>query len=218
MAVPDIRAVIQLRRYIGTISTGYHLKSGRVRTEKGLELYSYSFYDLLPSANNIHTADCMSDYAARRNVPDFLRPGAYDAFSSDNTSASGRDLVALGDDWNWGWRSLRNINYFIVNCTDPAVSLEVRQHYIALANFFRAYFYFEKVKRYGDVPWIGKPLDVEDEKLYGPRDPRTLVMDSVLADLNYSIQYLKTEKDTIIINCQLCSQIDTTRGEVKYSL
>ena len=30
---------------------------------KGLELYSYSFYNFLPSANNIHTAESMSDYA-----------------------------------------------------------------------------------------------------------------------------------------------------------
>lgn len=165
-------------------------------TETGLQLYAYSFYDMLPSANNIHTADCMSDYAARRNVPDFIRPGAYDEFSTDNTSASGRDLVALGDDWNWEWRQLRNFNYMIQNCNDPDVSLEIRQHYIGLAKFFRAYFYFEKVKRYGDVPWFGKPLDVEDEdELYGSRDPRTLVMDSVLADLNYAIQYIETEND-----------------------
>jgi hypothetical protein len=51
-----------------------------------------------------------------------------------------------------------------------------------------AYFYFEKVKRYGDVPWIGKALDVEDPDLYKPRDPRTLVMDSVLADLNFACE------------------------------
>ena len=37
-------------------------------TEKGLELYANSFYQILPSANNIHTADNMSDYAARRDA------------------------------------------------------------------------------------------------------------------------------------------------------
>ena len=87
-------------------------------SEKGLELYSNSFYRILPSANNVHTADAMSDYGARRDAPRFLRPGAYSPNVTDNTSASAYDLVALGlspdNDWNWGWRSLRNINYFLV--------------------------------------------------------------------------------------------------------
>ncbi len=170
-------------------------KSAVFSTEKGLELYSYSFYNMLPSANNIHTCDAMSDYGARRNVTDFLRVGAYDENSTCNTSASGYDLVALGADWNWGWGSLRNLNYFIENCTDPNVPLETRQHYIGLAKFFRAYFYFEKVKRFGDVPWISKPLDVEDPELYAGRDPRTLVMDSVLADINYATQHIETTSD-----------------------
>src|SRR5690606_14181881 len=58
-----------------------------------------------------------------------------------------------------------------------------------------AWFYFEKVKRYGDVPWINVPLDVEDPKLWGGRDPRALVMDSVLADINYAIQHISTVND-----------------------
>jgi len=161
----------------------------------GLELYSTSFYNILPSANNIHTCDNLSDYGARRNVPPFIREGVYGPNVVDNTSASAYDLVALGADWNWGWGSLRNLNYFIVNCNSPAVSTEMKQHYIGLAKFFRAFFYFEKVKRYGDVPWINKPLDVNDPQLYGPRDSRALVMDSVLADINYACQYIRTVDD-----------------------
>lgn len=164
-------------------------------TEKGLQLYSYSFYDFLPSANNIHTADAMSDYAARRDAPTFLRAGAYTVTSSDNTSASGWDVVALGGDVNWGWGHLRNFNYFIDNCTDPNVPASVRNHYIGLARFFRAFFYFEKVKRYGDVPWISKALDVNDPDLFKARDPRTLVMDQVLADLNFAIENITTTSD-----------------------
>ncbi|MDV3310560.1 MAG: RagB/SusD family nutrient uptake outer membrane protein, partial [Cyclobacteriaceae bacterium] len=39
-------------------------------SESGLELYATSFYDWMPTANNIHQADAISDYSARRNVPD----------------------------------------------------------------------------------------------------------------------------------------------------
>jgi len=166
-------------------------------SEKGLELYTNSFYSILPSANNIHTADNVSDYGVRRDVPRFLRAGAYAPNVSDNTSASAWDIVALGPtgDLNWGWGGLRNVNYFIVNNIDPAVPEDVRRHYTGLARFFRAFFYFEKVKRYGDVPWIGKPLAVDDPELTKPRDSRTLVMDSVVADIDYAIQNIKTVND-----------------------
>jgi hypothetical protein len=171
-------------------------------SETGLKLYTNSFYEILPSANNIHTADCMSDYGARRAVPRFLIPGAYDANTSDDGSASGRDVVALGADADWEWEELRNVNYYIANANDPAIPSETQRHYLGVAKFFRAFLYFEKVKRFGDVPWFGKPIDVEDEDLlYGPRDPRTLVMDSVLADLNYACENIKTTSDNS------CSQI-----------
>lgn len=164
-------------------------------SEKGLELYSVSFYDFLPSANNIHMCDAMSDYAARRDAPVFLRAGAYDANTTDITNASGYSLVALGADWNWEWEHLRNFNYFIDNNIDPNVPELVRNHYTGLARFFRAYFYFEKVKRYGDVPWIETALDVEDPDLYKGRDSRTMVMDNVLADIDYAIQNIRTTSD-----------------------
>ena len=171
-------------------------KSAVFGSESGLQLYANSFYDWMPSANNIHQADAISDYAARRNVPDFLRAGnVYSPRTNDNTSASGYDLVAIGGDWNWGWGTLRNLNFFLDNNNNPSIPFEVRRHYNGLAKFFRAWFYFEKVKRYGDVPWINKALDVEDAKLYAPRDPRSLVMDSVLADINYAIANIRPIND-----------------------
>ncbi len=164
-------------------------------TAKGLELYSYSFYNFLPSANNIHTADAMSDYAARRDAPTLLRPGAYTVTTTDVANASGWEVVALGADYNWGWGNLRNFNFFIDNCTDPKVPESVRNHYIGLARFFRAFFYFEKVKRYGDVPWISKALDVNDPDLFKARDPRVFVMDKVLEDLNFACANITTTND-----------------------
>lgn len=161
-------------------------------TETGLDLYANSFYNWLPSADNITRADALSDYAARRDIPSFVRPGVYSSRVTDNTSASAYELVALGGDWNWGWGTLRNINYFLVNNTDPGVPADVRAHYDGLARFFRAWFYFEKVKRFGDVPWIDRPLDVSDPQLYGPRDPRALVMDKVIEDLDFAIANLRT--------------------------
>lgn len=148
-------------------------------SENGLELYSTSFYNALPTAREIHSGDAMADYSARTQVPDFLRPGNFTP-----TQSSG-----------WSWSELRNINFFIENNISEEINPETRDHYNALAKFFRAQFYFEKVKRFGDVPWINKTMDVNDPDLFKGRDSRTLVMDSVLRDLDYAIEHIKTTDD-----------------------
>ncbi|MEP6748981.1 MAG: RagB/SusD family nutrient uptake outer membrane protein [Bacteroidota bacterium] len=146
----------------------------------GLQLYANSFYNILPAigsdGNSVYKVDAnLSDFGARGSVPDYIRSGAFNSRQSSG----------------WSWTNLRSLNYFIVNCTDPAVPKAVRENYIGLARFFRAYFYSNMVQRFGDVPWISKPLDVADSALlYSKRDPRTLVMDSVLADLNYAISHI----------------------------
>jgi starch-binding outer membrane protein, SusD/RagB family len=152
-------------------------KSAVFGNESGLELYAASFYSILPQGNT--KLDAMSDYLAIRTVPDFIRKDAYSPILSSG----------------WNWNDLRNINYFIVNNNDPKVPADVRRHYQGVARFFRAYFYFEKVVRFGDVPWINKPLDVADPALYAGRDSRTLVMDSVLADVNYACANLRSAND-----------------------
>ena len=147
-------------------------------SKDGLEMYTNSFYSILPGRTT--KLDAMSDYLAVRTVPTFIHENAFAA-----TLSSG-----------WTWNDLRNLNYFIVNCVDPKISATDRKHYIGIAKFFRAYFYFEKVKRFGDVPWVNKPLDVADTLiLYGGRDSRTLVMDSVLADINYACENILTTTD-----------------------
>ena len=152
-------------------------KSAVFGSQQGLDLYANSFYSILPGRST--SLDAMSDYLAVKSVFTFVQQGAFTA-----TLSSG-----------WTWTDLRNINYFIANCNDAKVPLEVRKNYVAIAKFFRAYFYFEKVKRFGNVPWIAKPLDVSDKILYGGRDPRTLVMDSVLADIDYACANIKSTVD-----------------------
>lgn len=148
-------------------------------TESGLKLYTNSFYqmDFLP--RNSTSQDAMSDYLAVKSVNNFIRPGA---FSSSLSSG-------------WTWTNLRNINYFIENCNDPAIPAAVRNNYLGLARYYRAYFYLDKVKRFGNVPWIGKPLDINDPKLMAGRDTRELVMDSVLADINFACANITATND-----------------------
>jgi starch-binding outer membrane protein, SusD/RagB family len=153
-------------------------KESIFNTESGLELYAYSFYGVLPSAYEIHHGDAMSDYIVRNSIPDILTNG----YSSNQSSG-------------WDWGELRNINYFIENCVSPDLPSEVNEHYIGLARFFRAWFYFDKVKRFGDVPWIDYLPEVDDEILYGERDDRAFVMEKVLEDIDYACAHISMEND-----------------------
>lgn len=155
-------------------------------SEQGLQLYANSFYSIIPSAGTVIRGDNMSDYAAITTIPDFLRQGVYSS------------LMSTG----WDWGNLRNVNYFIANCNNLAVPLTVRENYIGIARFFRAWWYFSMVEKFGDVPWYSTPIPPNDSaELFKARDPRTLVMDSILADINYACQYITMTKDPT------CSQI-----------
>ena len=104
---------------------------------------------------------------------------------------NGRVVPTSGSGWTW--TSLRNINTLLEysgNCKDESVRME----YDALARFFRAYFYFEKVKRFGDVPWYDRQLGSADPELYKPRDSREFVMQKMIEDIDYAIKYLPSGK------------------------
>jgi len=86
----------------------------------------------------------------------------------------------------WDWSRLRNINYFLNNYQKAAVSNDIKNHYAGLAKYYRAEFYMGKVKRFSDVPWFSKTLNPGDEELYKTQDSRVMVMDSVMADLEFA--------------------------------
>lgn len=145
----------------------------------GLELYSNSFYELLPTPyDGIFMVDDHSDLIARTTVGTVLLPGGLSPITSSG----------------WSWSNLRNINYFIENCENSMVP--EKENFLGLARFFRAYFYFGMIKRFGDVPWVDQTIDVEDEEvLYSSRDNRFDVMEKVLEDLNYSIEHITMTSD-----------------------
>jgi hypothetical protein len=150
-------------------------------SEAELDLYANSFYlDFAPSAMEIATADGVADYSAI-NVSDRFMAGSF----------SPVDQAA------WSWTKLRNVNYFLQHYNNNAqlVPLAARNHYAGIARFFRAYFYFDMVKNYGDVPWYSTPLSTSSPDLYKGRDPRAVVMDSVLADLNFAVAHIRDTKD-----------------------
>ena len=103
-----------------------------------------------------------------------------------------RTVPTSGGGWNWEY--LRAVNFYLshsVRCDD----VDAREHFDGIARFFRAYFYFEKVKRFGEVPWFDRELSSTDPELFRPRDRRDFIMDKILDDLTYAIDNISDKKD-----------------------
>lgn len=152
------------------------------KTETDLQLFSNAFYAQFDDFSNFY--ELQSDHYINLNLSDVLRGGNV------------RTVPATGGGWNFNM--LRRINNLLAlnQCEDAAI----KNQYDALARFFRAYFFFEKVKRFGDVPWIDKAYGSSDKELYNPRDPREFVIHKILEDLNAAIEGLPEAKSLYRVN------------------
>jgi hypothetical protein len=57
------------------------------------------------------------------------------------------------------------------------------------------------VQSFGDVPWYSHALEIADSaQIYKLRDPRKLVMDSVLADISFAVDNLREEDQANTVN------------------
>lgn len=88
--------------------------------------------------------------------------------------------------WASAWTELRGIGYITDGLKVSSLDVETKKYYEGVARLNRAWQYYQLVRMYGNVPWVNKALDPNDEIVYGAREDRDIVMDSVLADLNFA--------------------------------
>jgi len=101
-----------------------------------------------------------------------------------------------GDGWGTNdWLVLRQINYFMDNYSkvEALTSFEAVKAYIGEALFFRSLFYFQKLCRYGNLPWASTTITVDSEVLKGERLPRNQVVDSIMSDMDKAVEYLTAQ-------------------------
>lgn len=152
------------------------------RNETDLQLFSNTFYNNLLDKDPY---DHQSDHYINLNLSNELHGGTF------------RVVPASGGGWSWG--DLRKINTLLGNmdkCQDAAAVAK----YTGLAKFFRAYFYFDKVRRFGDVPWVDQELGSDDSRLYNPRDSREVIMTHMLEDIDEAIEKLPSDVSTYRVN------------------
>ena len=152
------------------------------KTETDLQLFSNTFYNNLLDKSPY---DDQSDLYIQQNL------------SAEMIGGSKRTVPNSGGGWSWGdLRKMNTLLTYVDQCEDEAAVLK----YTALTRFFRAYFYFDKVKRFGDVPWYDKELGSADEDLYKPRDSRELVMTKMIEDIDFAIENLPSQVSTFRVN------------------
>lgn len=100
-------------------------------------------------------------------------------------------LPTSGGGWQISdWELLRNINYFMAHYQRVDADFSQVAKYVGEALFFKSVFYFNKLKRFGALPWTSKLLNPDSDELYGGRLPRDIVVDSIMLDLDRAVRYL----------------------------
>ena len=143
-----------------------------------LELFSNPFYNNLLDKGPF---DEQSDVIVHAILSDVL------------TGGNRRTVPNSGG--GWSWTNLRRMNT-LLEYADMCEDKEAVTKYTAVTRFFRAFFYFDKVRRFGDVPWYEQVIGSEEEELLKkPREDRGIIMDHVMNDLKNAIEMLPREKD-----------------------
>lgn len=145
---------------------------------KDLEVYTNSMYGMIGP----NYSDGFSDNIA----------GLSGSSTTDNMVRSNLTVANAGG-WD-DWKSLRRINFMLQNVHKTKGDAASINHFIGIARLYRANWYYKMVMTYGDVPWYSAKIEEnEEELLMKTQDPRTLVVDSVMADLEFAAEHIKPD-------------------------
>ena len=116
-----------------------------------------------------------------------------DALSYSATSPS------VNEGWTGNYIGVSNCNQAILNIgLYNNIDEGVKNRYIAEARFLRAYYYFNLVRLYGDVPLVDTVLDAnnpEDAIIASTRVPSTEVYAFIEKELAAALPYLQTKAE-----------------------
>ena len=111
---------------------------------------------------------------------------------SPNMRLSGRfkvaDAVRLTE-----YNQIRDVNFMILNAGNNKSEGAEKNQYLGEAYFFRAKYYFDLVRKYGDVAWVESTLSMAESNV--ERSPRTVIVDHILADLTKASELLGAVSD-----------------------
>ena len=163
-------------------------------SESSIQQAVNNFYMTFPSVTGAYSKDGSMDYVCT--------PFSFSERYCVDFSAANADT-----DWG-GFDDLRDINYFLQQMNSPACGVEgeVWANFVAQGRFFRAVWYYKKMRSYGDLPWYDRVIrSDEPEYEWKDRDSRDVVMKNILDDLDYAIENItSTSSDATTISKEVC--------------
>ena len=152
------------------------------KTPADLKTYANQFYPMLIDPNNFWRLDNLSDNQAPSGIESFI----WDQYV----------VPSSGGGWaKSDWSAIRSCNYFLKEYQSVKGDAAAINTSVAEILFFKSFFYYQKVKQFGDVPWLSEVLETNSEQLMSPRDSRKLVMDSIIKNLDFAVQNLPDESN-----------------------
>jgi len=95
--------------------------------------------------------------------------------------------------WSDAYRRIFTANNIIEKGANAPIDESIRNKYLGEAYFFRAYYYFDLVSKYGDVPLVLKTFtSTSDPDLKMGRTPREEVIQQCYSDLEFAVSNLPT--------------------------
>lgn len=118
-----------------------------------------------------------------------------DTFSDAANEISSGTYVPVNTDATWTncYQYIRVSNDFLENYEKAEVTDEVKDRYAGEARFFRAYYYYQLVTRFGGVPLITKTLDMESPELMAPRADAAEIWTLIFEDLQFAAAHLPSK-------------------------
>ena len=122
---------------------------------------------------------------------------------NDNQAVTGlagwgfKNVSATDGTWNACYQEIRRANILLEEIDNVPMTPSSMAYYTSLARLYRGWQHFCLVRKFGDCYWVDKTLSKNDaDILYGPRQNRNIVMDNILADLNYAVENMGTKNAT----------------------
>ena len=150
-------------------------KSNYFTSVENVELFANYFYSAFSGYSGDFYFNILNDDQAKAGIEKWT-------FEQQPASAAA---------WNSPYSNIRRCNLLIEAIPGiESMTTAQKNHWLGVARLMRAWYHFKVVRGFGDCYWVNHVLDPDADAdiLYGPRMDRDIVMDSVLADLNFAVE------------------------------
>lgn len=198
-------------------------KNNYFTSENNVELFANEFYNEFAGYDGAMTTAVAAVESYEANY--------YYACLSDDQASTGaenwlyKQAPASNPIWNNAYKRIRRANTIIEQLPGVDAMTDVQKNnWEGVARMMRAFEHYKLVRCFGNCYYVDKVVSTSDENvLYGARQERNLVMDNVLADINYAVENIIAEKSATTWSKALANAMKSEiclyeAGYAKYTL